>query len=130
MADALTIRSAVPTDAPVLCELLGQLGYPASESEIPARLSAVANFPRAEAFVATNGYGEVVGLGSDKGDGDGPPCFGELANRRSNIGDQRFVWSLIVSFENNGAVHVRCRSGGVGGGCIALPKAASTFSAW
>jgi predicted N-acetyltransferase YhbS len=62
MADALTIRSAVPSDAPVLCELLAQLGYPASESEIPARLSAVASFPRAAAFVATNGYGEVVGL--------------------------------------------------------------------
>jgi GNAT superfamily N-acetyltransferase len=62
MAEALTIRPAVASDAPVLCELLGQLGYPASESEIPARLSAVAGFPRAAAFVATNGYGEVVGL--------------------------------------------------------------------
>jgi predicted N-acetyltransferase YhbS len=62
MADALTIRSAVPSDAPILCELLEQLGYPASESEIPARLRAVESFPRAAAFVATNGYGEVVGL--------------------------------------------------------------------
>src|SRR3954463_754248 len=62
MPDALTIRQASATDAPVLCELLRQLGYPASESEIPARLSAVASFPRAAAFVATNGYGEVVGL--------------------------------------------------------------------
>jgi GNAT superfamily N-acetyltransferase len=62
MADALTIRPAVLTDAPVICELLEQLGYPASESEIPARLDAVASFPRAAAFVATNGYGEVVGL--------------------------------------------------------------------
>ena len=62
MADALTIRPAATTDAAVLCELLRQLGYPASESEIPARLNAVASFPRAAAFVATNGYGEVVGL--------------------------------------------------------------------
>jgi predicted N-acetyltransferase YhbS len=62
MADALTIRSAALTDAPVLCELLRQLGYPASESEIPARLSAVASFPRAVALVASNGYGEVIGL--------------------------------------------------------------------
>jgi GNAT superfamily N-acetyltransferase len=62
MASIVTIRPAVATDAPVLCELLQQLGYPASESEIPARLSAVAAFPRAAAFVATNGYGEVVGL--------------------------------------------------------------------
>lgn len=62
MPDAITIRPAVPSDAPVLCELLEQLGYPASVSEIPARLNAVASFPRAAAFVATNGYGEVVGL--------------------------------------------------------------------
>jgi predicted N-acetyltransferase YhbS len=62
MPDALTIRPAATADAAVLCELLRQLGYPASESEIPARLNAVASFPRAAAFVATNGYGEVVGL--------------------------------------------------------------------
>jgi predicted N-acetyltransferase YhbS len=62
MADAVTIRAAIPGDTPVLSELLRQLGYPASESEIPARLEAIANFPRAAAFVATNGYGEVIGL--------------------------------------------------------------------
>ena len=62
MPDAITIRPAAPSDAPVLCELLAQLGYPASVADIPARLNAVANFPRAAAFVATNGYGEVVGL--------------------------------------------------------------------
>jgi GNAT superfamily N-acetyltransferase len=62
MADAITIRPAAPSDAPTLCELLTQLGYPASEAEIPARLSALADFPHAAAFVATNGYGEVVGL--------------------------------------------------------------------
>ena len=62
MADAITIRAAAPSDAPILCELLAQLGYPASVTDIPARLSALASFPRAAAFVATNGYGEVVGL--------------------------------------------------------------------
>jgi GNAT superfamily N-acetyltransferase len=62
MTEALTIRPAISTDAPFLCELLEQLGYPASESEIPERLTAVAAFPRAAAFVAANGYGEVVGL--------------------------------------------------------------------
>jgi GNAT superfamily N-acetyltransferase len=62
MADSVTIRPAAPSDAPILCELLAQLGYPASVSEIPARLSALASFPRAAAFVAMNGYGEVVGL--------------------------------------------------------------------
>jgi GNAT superfamily N-acetyltransferase len=62
MPDAITIRPAAQADAASLCELLTQLGYPAAESEIPARLAALASFPRAAAFVATNGYGEVVGL--------------------------------------------------------------------
>jgi GNAT superfamily N-acetyltransferase len=62
MAEAITIRAAAPSDAPILCELLAQLGYPATESEIPARLGAIADSPQAAAFVAINGYGEVVGL--------------------------------------------------------------------
>jgi GNAT superfamily N-acetyltransferase len=62
MADAVTIRLAVPADAPILSELLAQLGYPALVSEIPQRLQAIANFPTAAAFVATNRCGEVVGL--------------------------------------------------------------------
>ena len=62
MPDAVTIRAAVPADAPTLCELLAQLGYPATVAEIPPRLSALTNFPRAAAIVAINGYGEVVGL--------------------------------------------------------------------
>ena len=62
MADAVTIRPAVPADAPILSELLAQLGYPASVSDIPQRLRALADFPVAVAFVATNRYGEVVGL--------------------------------------------------------------------
>jgi len=62
MADAVTIRPAVPADAPVISELLGQLGYPASASEIPQRLRAIVDFPTASAFVATNRYGEVVGV--------------------------------------------------------------------
>ena len=62
MPDIITIRAAASSDAPTLCELLGQLGYPAAESEIPARLAALASFSNAAAFVATNGFGEVVGL--------------------------------------------------------------------
>jgi predicted N-acetyltransferase YhbS len=62
MPDVITIRAAAPSDAPTLCELLEQLGYPATESEIPGRLAALANFPSAAAFVATNGFGEIVGL--------------------------------------------------------------------
>lgn len=62
MAGEISIRRAEARDALVLSQLLGQLGYPASASEMPDRLTALANFPRAAAFVATNGYGEVVGL--------------------------------------------------------------------
>jgi predicted N-acetyltransferase YhbS len=62
MPDVITIRVAAPSDAPALCELLEQLGYPATEAEIPARLAAIASYPSAAAFVATNGFGEVVGL--------------------------------------------------------------------
>jgi GNAT superfamily N-acetyltransferase len=56
------IRPAVASDALILSELLTQLGYPCSPAEIPARLDAFARFPQAVALVATNGYGEVVGL--------------------------------------------------------------------
>ena len=56
------IRPAVASDAPILSELLTELGYPCSPAEIPARLDAFARFPQAVALVATNGYGEVVGL--------------------------------------------------------------------
>ena len=56
------IRPAVASDAPILSELLTELGYPCSAAEIPARLDAFARFPQAVALVATNGYGEVVGL--------------------------------------------------------------------
>jgi predicted N-acetyltransferase YhbS len=62
MNDALTIRPAAISDAPIICELLSQLGYPAATADIPNRLEAVASFPNAIALVAMNGYGEVVGL--------------------------------------------------------------------
>jgi len=51
----------MPADAPILSELLAQLGYPASVSDIPQRLRALADFPVAAAFVATNRDGEGVG---------------------------------------------------------------------
>lgn len=57
-----TIRRAEASDAPIINELLAQLGYPASVPEIPKRLQAMGDFPNAAAFVATNRYGEVVGL--------------------------------------------------------------------
>jgi predicted N-acetyltransferase YhbS len=52
----------MPSDSPVLSELLAQLGYPAPVSDVPRRLQAIADFAGAAAFVATNRYGEVVGL--------------------------------------------------------------------
>jgi predicted N-acetyltransferase YhbS len=58
----VTIRPALPADAPAISELLGQLGYPASVSEIPHRLRAVSDSPASAAFVATNEFDEVVGL--------------------------------------------------------------------
>lgn len=56
------IRRAEASDAQALSELLTQLGYPSSVSEIGARLDALNAFPRAVALVALNGFGEVVGL--------------------------------------------------------------------
>lgn len=62
MVEAVTIRPALPADAEVLSELLAQLGYPAPASDIPQRLRALSNSPSSAAFVATNRFGEVVGL--------------------------------------------------------------------
>ncbi len=62
MVEAVTIRPALPADAPMLSELLAQLGYPAPASEIPQRLRALSSSPASAAFVATNRFGEVVGL--------------------------------------------------------------------
>lgn len=56
------IRRAEASDAQALSELLTQLGYPSSVSEIAARLDALNAFSRAVASVAINGFGEVVGL--------------------------------------------------------------------
>jgi GNAT superfamily N-acetyltransferase len=56
------IRRAQASDAQALSELLTQLGYPSSVSEVAGRLDALANFPSAVALVAVNGFGEVVGL--------------------------------------------------------------------
>ena len=64
MRDAVTIRPAAISDASAVCELLAQLGYPAAPHEIPNRLTALTTYPQAVVLVATNGYGEVVGLGT------------------------------------------------------------------
>jgi len=56
------IRRAQATDAHELSELLTQLGYPSSASEISGRLETLAKYNGAIALVAINGLGEVVGL--------------------------------------------------------------------
>ena len=56
------IRRAEASDAQALSELLTQLGYPSSASEITDRLNALTKYERAVAMVAVNGFGEVVGL--------------------------------------------------------------------
>jgi hypothetical protein len=41
----IQVRDAVPQDAGAIADLLGELGYPVSAAEMPARLSAVADVP-------------------------------------------------------------------------------------
>ena len=55
------MRAALPSDAPFLSELLAQLGYPVAAEEIPPRLSALNEFPKALALVALDRE-NVVGL--------------------------------------------------------------------
>lgn len=57
----IALRGARPGDAPSLSLLLAQLGYPAGAEEIPERLIALGEFPRALALVAVDGE-NVVGL--------------------------------------------------------------------
>ena len=54
------IREATESDAEGLVPLLEQLGYPSTAEEIRARLRAIAQFPRARAWVAEDE--EPVGL--------------------------------------------------------------------
>jgi GNAT superfamily N-acetyltransferase len=58
----IQVRDAVPEDASAIADLLGELGYPASAPEIPARLGAVAQVP-GRVLVAEDA-GAVIGLAS------------------------------------------------------------------
>jgi GNAT superfamily N-acetyltransferase len=58
--DSLTIRSATAGDAGALSLLLGQLGYPTSEAEIPGRLERLYARPGSTVFVAETADGEVI----------------------------------------------------------------------
>lgn len=61
MSNQITFRHAEVTDAQIIAQLLGELGYPAESEEIPERLAALARFPNALALVAASS-GNVVGL--------------------------------------------------------------------
>jgi predicted N-acetyltransferase YhbS len=58
----IRVRDAVREDAGAIAGLLTELGYPASASDIPVRLDAVADAP-GRVFVAEDG-GAVLGVGS------------------------------------------------------------------
>jgi GNAT superfamily N-acetyltransferase len=59
--EALTIRSAVPTDAVPLSELSAELGYPASSTEMAQRLDRLLGRDDEAVIVATVSSGQVVG---------------------------------------------------------------------
>jgi GNAT superfamily N-acetyltransferase len=55
-----TIRTARTYDAPMLADLCGQLGYPASRQQIVARLAAIEAMPSNCVLVAEDGNGQIV----------------------------------------------------------------------
>lgn len=57
----LQIRRATAADADAVARLLGQLGYPTDNTEVPARLARLAANDRAAVLLAESG-GKVVGL--------------------------------------------------------------------
>ena len=56
-----TIRAPEPRDAAAIARLLGELGYPSDEQEVPARLESFSRQRDAAIWVAEHG-GEVAGL--------------------------------------------------------------------
>jgi ribosomal protein S18 acetylase RimI-like enzyme len=55
------VRDATPADSAALARLCGQLGYPTSAEDMPARLARLATDPNIRVLVAENEHG-VVGL--------------------------------------------------------------------
>ena len=56
------IRPAEPSDAIQVAELSGELGYPATESQIEPRLREVQGRPDRAIFVAELGSGQLAGM--------------------------------------------------------------------
>jgi N-acetylglutamate synthase-like GNAT family acetyltransferase len=57
----VTLRDAIPADAPAIAALLDELGYPSPEPAVAARLARFAADPRARVIVA-EADGEVAGV--------------------------------------------------------------------
>ncbi len=59
----MTIRHALPSDAPAVAALATQLGYPSRPEEAEARLRDVLTRPDAAVLVAADEDGAVIGYG-------------------------------------------------------------------
>jgi GNAT superfamily N-acetyltransferase len=59
----IRVRNAMPSDAPAMARLLGELGYPTEAGAIPARLTAVES-GGGSTFVVVGVEDRVVGLAS------------------------------------------------------------------
>jgi GNAT superfamily N-acetyltransferase len=59
----IRVRNAMPSDAPAMARLLGELGYPADTGAIPARLTAVES-GGGSTFLVVGLEDRVVGLAS------------------------------------------------------------------
>jgi ribosomal protein S18 acetylase RimI-like enzyme len=60
---SLRVREAEPGDLAAITRLVGQLGYPSSESAVAGRLERLAEDPRSWVFVALDGE-QLIGLAS------------------------------------------------------------------
>ncbi len=59
----MKIRSALPSDAPVIADLATQLGYPSFPEETEVRLGGVLSRPDSTVLVAEDEDGTVIGYG-------------------------------------------------------------------
>ena len=101
------IRTAHPADAPVIADLLDQLGYPQGDEERTAdRIQDWAEDPSSVAFVAV---------------ADGPP-IGVIAVHVSPFFEQDGSWGRIVAV----VVADRARRHGVGARLVAAAEAFAT----
>jgi ribosomal protein S18 acetylase RimI-like enzyme len=82
---AVTIRPAEATDAEVLAELMGELGYETRASEMEMRLETILKDPNYQTFVSVSG-GKVCGMIG---------CSVQHSYEHNNVGAR--ILALIVS---------------------------------